>query len=342
MKSIRRNMLVHYGVIALLTCALAVLALAGCSSSSATSPTSASSTSASSTASYRTLDQIKSAGTIKVGVYGDGSVQQAFDEAVAARIASDLGVKCETVPLKTDERIAALQKGSVDLLVANLSVTDERAKQVDFGTPYVGAMTAILTSTNNMITSESQIADGRKIGVLKGTVAETTLKSRYPSVNLVEIDSYDAITNGTVDAIADDGGQLIVWMDSHAGYYVGVNFPSDYLDIAPAVAKDNSTLLDAVNSEVATLMQEKFFSDTFNKVNPAADVSAPLTFKDTHADTLSPNDSIALNDGTYTSSDGQLTMVIKGGKQDVTIDASPLAEDVFHADMDEVITKATK
>jgi len=90
MENIRRNRFVRYGAITLVTCALALLAfaLAGCSSSSTASSSSVSATTtASSTAattSYRTLDQIKSAGTIKVGVYGDGGVQQAFGEAIAS------------------------------------------------------------------------------------------------------------------------------------------------------------------------------------------------------------------------------------------------------------------
>ena len=93
---------------------------------------------------YRTLDEIQTDGTINIGVFSDknpfGYVDeygeyQGYDVYFAKRIAEDLGVKVNFVSTEAANRIEYLQTGKVDIILANFTVTPERAEEVDFALP---------------------------------------------------------------------------------------------------------------------------------------------------------------------------------------------------------------
>ena len=95
---------------------------------------------------YRTLDEIKESGTINIGVFSDknpfGYVDengeyQGYDVYFANRLAEDLGVDVNFVSTEAASRIEYLQTGKVDVILANFTVTPERAEEVDFALPYI-------------------------------------------------------------------------------------------------------------------------------------------------------------------------------------------------------------
>ena len=90
---------------------------------------------------YRTLDEIKESGTINIGVFSDknpfGYVDengeyQGYDVYYARRLGEDLGVDVNFVSTEAANRIEYLQTGKVDVILANFTVTPERAEEVDF------------------------------------------------------------------------------------------------------------------------------------------------------------------------------------------------------------------
>jgi len=90
---------------------------------------------------FRTLNEIKSSGKIIIGVFSDkapfGYVDsngryQGYDVYFAERIAKDLGVKVEYKSVEPASRVEFLETGKVDIILANFTVTKERAEKVDF------------------------------------------------------------------------------------------------------------------------------------------------------------------------------------------------------------------
>ncbi len=99
---------------------------------------------------YRTLDEIKESGTINIGVFSDknpfGYVDengeyQGYDVYYARRLGEDLGVDVNFVSTEAANRIEYLQTGKVDVILANFTVTPERAEEVDFASPYMNVVT---------------------------------------------------------------------------------------------------------------------------------------------------------------------------------------------------------
>lgn len=221
---------------------------------------------------YRTLDEIKESGTINIGVFSDknpfGYVDengeyQGYDVYFADRLAKDLGVTPNYVSTEAANRIEYLQTGKVDVILANFTVTEERAQEVDFALPYMNVALGVVSRNDKVIDSLDNWNPEDSIIVISGTTAETYLTSNYPDIPLQKFDSYatakEAFQNGTSVAWANDNTEVIAFSLQNEGYTVGIPSLGSADTIAPAVSKGNSTLLDWINEEIKTLGQENFF-----------------------------------------------------------------------------------
>ena len=221
---------------------------------------------------YRTLDEIKESGTINIGVFSDknpfGYVDengeyQGYDVYFANRLAEDLGVEANFVSTEAANRIEYLQTGKVDVILANFTVTEERAQEVDFALPYMNVALGVVSRNDKVIDSLDNWNPDDSIIVISGTTAETYLTSNYPDIPLQKFDSYatakEAFQNGTSVAWANDNTEVIAFSLQNEGYTVGIPSLGSADTIAPAVSKGNSTLLDWINEEIKALGQENFF-----------------------------------------------------------------------------------
>lgn len=231
----------------------------------------------SATGSFRTVDEIKSSGTIKIGVFSDkapfGYVDdkgeyQGYDVYYAHRIADDLGVNVEFTSLDPASRVEYVATGKVDITLANFTVTPERAEQVDFALPYMKVALGVVSPDNAVIKSVDDLK-GKTLIIAKGTTAETYFEKNYPDIKLQKYDAYadayNALLDGRGDAFSTDNTEVIAWAKSNPGFTVGIETLGDYDTIAAAVAKGNTTLLDFLNDEIKTLGEEKFFHKDYDE-----------------------------------------------------------------------------
>ncbi|MCR5772331.1 MAG: transporter substrate-binding domain-containing protein [Butyrivibrio sp.] len=273
----RKNLFTKIGTLTLTT-ALLVSALTGCGSTtnkadanSADQGTSKADTADSSRV-YRTLDEIKESGTINIGVFSDkspfGYVDEngeyaGYDVYFAQKIAEDLGVEVNYVSTEAANRIEYLQTGKVDIILANFTVTQERAQEVDFALPYMNVALGVVSPSDNVVTSLDDIGADDQIIVISGTTAETYLEKNYPDIKLQKYDAYaeakTAFENGNAVAWANDNTEVIAFAIENEGFTVGIPSLGDADTIAPAVTKGNDTLLTWINEEIETLGQDNFF-----------------------------------------------------------------------------------
>lgn len=245
-----------------LALALIAVALTGCGSSQQSGDEKV----------YRTLDEIKESGTINIGVFSDknpfGYVDengeyQGYDVYYANRIAKDLGVKVNFVSTEAANRIEYLQTGKVDVILANFTVTEERAQEVDFAKPYMNVSLGVISPNSKVITDLSQIGENDQVIVISGTTAETYLTKNYPDIKLQKYDAYaeakTAFENGNGVAWANDNTEVIAFSIQNKGYTVGIPALGNADTIAAAVTKGNQTLLDWLNDEIVALGKENFF-----------------------------------------------------------------------------------
>ena len=221
---------------------------------------------------YRTLDEIKEDGTINIGVFSDknpfGYVDengeyQGYDVYFANRIGEDLGVEVNFVSTEAANRIEYLQTGKVDVILANFTVTAERAEEVDFALPYMNVALGVVSPDDNVIESLDDWNPDDQMIVISGTTAETYLTENYPDIPLQKYDSYatakNALENGNGVAWANDNTEVIAFALQNEGYTVGIPSLGSQDTIAPAVSKGNGTLLGWINDEIEALGEEQFF-----------------------------------------------------------------------------------
>ena len=222
------------------------------------------------TAQARTLDEIKKDGKIKIGVFSDknpfgyvdenGDVQ-GYDIYFGKRLAKDLlGSEddAEFTYVEAASRVEYLQSAKVDVILANFTVTDDRAEKVDFALPYMNVALGVVSPDSNVIKSLDNWNSKDQMIVISGTTAETYLTQNYPDIPLQKYDSYatakSAMENGGV-AWANDNTEVIAFASQNHGYTVGIPSLGSQDTIAPAVSKGNETLLNAINDEIKALAE---------------------------------------------------------------------------------------
>lgn len=260
-----------------ITLAISSLLLVGALTGCGTQNTDNAVTSNNPTTSYRTIDEIKESGKVVIGVFSDkapfGYVDengkyQGYDVYFAERIAKDLGVDVEYVSTDPASRVEYAATGKVDIILANFTVTEERAQQVDFALPYMKVMLGVVSPDNALITDVDQL-NGKNLIVVKGTTAETYFEKNYPDVKLQKYDeyadAYNALLDGRGDAFSTDNTEVLAWALSNPGFTVGIDALGNADTIAPAVQKGNTTLLKWLNDEIEALGEENFFHADYEK-----------------------------------------------------------------------------
>ena len=221
---------------------------------------------------YRTLDEIKASGTINIGVFSDknpfGYVDengeyQGYDVYFARRIGEDLGVTVNFVSTEAANRVEYLETGKVDIVLANFTVTPERAEKVDFALPYMNVALGVVSPDSRIIKDLSEITADDQVIVISGTTAEDYLIKNNPEITLQKYDTYanakNALENGNAVAWANDNTEVIAFALQNEGYTVGIPSLGSQDTIAPAVTKGNETLLTWINDEIKALAVENFF-----------------------------------------------------------------------------------
>lgn len=255
----------------LLTLAFMTVVFTGCSGNAG------SDTDNNSKSSARTLDEIKESGEIVIGVFSDkkpfGYVDengkyQGYDIYYGNRIAQDLGVKVKYVPVDPASRVEFLVTAKVDIILANFTVTAERAQKVDFALPYMKVSLGIVSPDDSLITDAKEL-NGKTLIISKGTTAETYFMNNYPDVKLLKFDQYSeaygALLDNRGDAFSTDNTEVLAWAIENPGYSVGVESLGNLDTIAPAVQKGNTELLNWLNDHIEELGEENFFHKNYEE-----------------------------------------------------------------------------
>lgn len=165
-------------------------------------------------ASAQTVDELKKKGEITVGVLVDfppyGTLNSAnlpdgYDADVARLLAKELGVKLNLVAVTGPNRIPFLLTNKVDLLVASLAVTPERAKQVQFSKPYAAATIVIYGDKKASIRTPADLKAVR-VGVARASTQDIALTAMAPAGTEIrrfddDASAMQALMAGQVDAI---------------------------------------------------------------------------------------------------------------------------------------------
>lgn len=227
-----------------------------------------------------TIEQLKQAGKVRIGVFSDkppfGYVDaqgksQGFDVEIAKAITKDLlgdENKAEFVLVEAANRAEYLVSNKVDIILANFTVTPARKEVVDFANPYMKVALGVVSKDGGVITDIEQLK-GKTLLLNKGTTADAYFTKNYPEIKTLKFEqnteTFEALRDGRGDALAHDNTLLFAWAKENPGFTVGIKNLGDQDTIAPAVKKGDTELLNWLNTEIQKLGKEGVLKQAYDK-----------------------------------------------------------------------------
>jgi len=226
------------------------------------------------------LETIRERGYIIVGIFGEsppfGYVDAAGelagrDAKIARRLAYEMfgdETAVEFVITDAINRIEFLTSFRVDVIIANFTVTAERAEQVDFALPYSRVFLGVIAPEGAGIYSIDDLY-GRDLIVTQGTTAEIYFTQNHPDINLLRfpnnVASFQALEDGRGDAMAHDNSLVMRHAWANEGLIVIEERLGNQDVIAPAIRQNEPELLEWINNTTLQLRNENFFYNVFHE-----------------------------------------------------------------------------
>ena len=278
----RRSFLAAAGLTA---AALALTACGGSASSTASSTaSSAASSEAASTSAAAELTTVE-AGKLTMATNAafppyemttDAGEFEGIDIDTAKAIAEKLGLELQIDDMDFDAALLSVQQGKADIVMAGVTVTDERKAVMDFSDSYATGIQSIIVPEGSDITSIEDM-QGKRIGTQRGTTGYILCSSPvedggFGEENVVPYDdaiaAVKALKNGQIDCVVIDNAPAQELVKANPGL---TTLETEYANekYAIGVAKGNTALLDAVNGALKELMEDGTIQSIIDKYIPA-------------------------------------------------------------------------
>ncbi len=265
--------------LSLMTAAALVLSLAACgstassaaSSEAASSETASSDAASSETASSEAASETETAelSTVEPGklimstnaafppyeMTTDSGEFEGIDIETAQAIADKLGLELQIDDMDFDAALLAVQQGKSDMVMAGVTVTDERQNVMDFTDSYATGIQSIIVKEDSDIASVDDLA-GKKIGTQRGTTGYLYCSDDFGDENVVAYDdgltAVQMLNNGQVDCVVIDNAPAKEFIAANPGLKL---LDTAYVEesYAIGIGKGNTELKDAINTALEEL-----------------------------------------------------------------------------------------
>ena len=252
----RRSFLAAAGLTA------AALALTACGGSASSTASSTASSAASSTSAAAELSTVE-AGKLTMATNAtfppyemttDSGEIEGIDVDTAKAIAEKLGLELQIDDMDFDAALLSVQQGKADIVMAGVTVTDERKAVMDFSDSYATGIQSIIVPNDSDIASPDDLA-GKTIGTQRGTTGYIYCSDDFGDENVVAYDdgltAVQALNNGQVDAVVIDNAPAKEFVAANPGLVIlDTSYAEE--DYAIGMAK-GSALEDAINATLEEL-----------------------------------------------------------------------------------------
>ena len=184
----------------------------------------------------------------------DSGEIEGIDVDTAKAIAEKLGLELQIDDMDFDAALLSVQQGKADIVMAGVTVTDERKAVMDFSDSYATGIQSIIVPEDSDIASPDDLA-GKKIGTQRGTTGYIYCSDDFGEDSVVAYDNgltaVQALNNGQVDAVVIDDAPAKEYVAANPGLKVlDTSYAEE--DYAIGMAK-GSALEDAVNKALEEL-----------------------------------------------------------------------------------------
>ena len=263
-------------ITALLLGAVMALSLAACggsassaAASSAASSEAASSEAASSEAAASETTETAALTTVNAGkltmstnaafppyeMTTDAGEFEGIDVEIAGAIADKLGLELQIDDMDFDAALLAAQQGKSDMVMAGVTVNEERKQVMEFSDTYASGVQVVIVKEGSEIATVDDLA-GHMIGTQRGTTGYIYCSDDFGEDSVTAYDNgltaVQALNNGQVDCVVIDSAPAKEFVAANEGLVI---LDTEYAveDYAIGMAKGNTALVEAVNGALAEL-----------------------------------------------------------------------------------------
>ena len=197
--------------------------------------------------------------------YIEGGEVVGIDADIAAAIAEKLGLELQIEDMEFDAIIEAVKSGKADIGLAGMTVTPDRAEEVNFTASYATGVQVVIVTEDSALTSvDDLLAEGASnvIGVQRNTTGDLYTTWDLEDAGLATIDRYSkgaeavqALKTGKVDCVVIDNEPAKAFVAEVEGLKI---LDTEYIleEYAGAMNKDNAELFEAVNAALEELIAD--------------------------------------------------------------------------------------
>ncbi|OTP11984.1 glnH [Enterococcus sp. 10A9_DIV0425] len=191
-------------------------------------------------------------------------------KAITKKILGKAG-KAEFVEVTSKTRIPLLKNGNIDAIIATMTITDERKKQVDFSSVYFDAGQSLLVKKGSPIKSIKDLNADTTVLAVKGSTSAANIRKQAPDAKILELENYaegfTALQSGQGDAMTTDNAILLGMADENPEYELaGGTFTEEPYGIA--INKGQKNFLNAVNKALEEMVEDGTYNKIYEKWFP--------------------------------------------------------------------------
>lgn len=184
-------------------------------------------------------------------------------KALTKKILGNNG-QAEFVEVISKTRIPLLKNGNIDTIIATMTISDERKKQVDFSDVYFDAGQSLIVHKDSGITGVQDL-NGKTVLAVKGSTSAINIREHAPEAIILELENYaesfTALQSGQGDAMTTDNS-ILLGMAAENDQYVlaGDKFTDEPYGIA--LNHQQEAFKAALNKAIAEIKED----GTYNKI----------------------------------------------------------------------------
>ena len=195
----------------------------------------------------------------------DNGQPDGFDMALIKEVGKRAGFEVEIKNMDFDALLMSMSTGGIDMVIAGMTATEEKEKQVDFSDPYFDAKQVIIVKQDNNEIKTFDDLSGKKVAVQQGTTGDLSVTEGDPTcvVNGVDVkrmnkgaDAVVDLINGGVDAVVIDLLPAKEFVEAHPDDIKIVEDNAVVEHYAIAMPKGSDELKKAVNDALASIKED--------------------------------------------------------------------------------------
>lgn len=212
---------------------------------------------------------------------------EGFDVDIASALTDEMTNgegEAEFVEVTSKTRIPLLKNGKIDGILATMTITEEREKEVDFSDVYFNGGQSLLVHEDSEINGIDDLTEDHTVLAIKGSSSTQNMRELAPQVDVLDLENYSegfvALQSGQGDALTTDNAILLGMIDTNPDYRLaGSNFTEEPYGIAINKGQEafNERLDEALDTIQSNGVYDEIYAKWFGEILPADSPDSPST-----------------------------------------------------------------